>query len=77
MRGLILCVIFVVVGYMTIGTLQLKKDATVMARFGNEVVIYKGDFRRNFFTGTYSVTAKDGSTIYFDRANFAGASWLN
>jgi hypothetical protein len=61
---------------MTIGTLQLKKDATVMVRFGNEVVTYQGDFRRNFFTGTYSVTSKDGSKIYFDKDNFVGASWL-
>lgn len=77
MRSLVLFVVLVVVGYMTIGTLQLKKDATVMARFGNEIVTYKGDFRRNFFTGEYSVTAKDGSTTYFDKANFVGASWQN
>nr|WP_172691510.1 hypothetical protein [Alcaligenes faecalis] len=77
MRSLVYFLVLVVVGYMTIGTLQLKKDATVMARFGNEIITYKGDFKRNILTGTYSVTAKDGSTTYFDRSNFVGASWLN
>jgi len=77
MRSLIVCVIIVVVGYMTIGTLQLKKNATVAVRLGNEVVTYQGDFRRNFFTGTYSVTANDGSTTYFDKTSFVGASWIN